>query len=139
MESLRKYLYTYAIVPQSIRVIDGDTIDCVVDLGFYVKVQKRIRFSKIDTDELRGGTIETKRRANIAKQLVIQLCEAGQVFVATKMDAEGKYGRMLGDLMVEIDDEVIDVSSFLESVGLYKGNEEEITFDETVSFRDLLG
>lgn len=138
MDSIKTYLYTYAIVPESIRVIDGDTIDCVVDLGFHVKIHKRIRFSKVDTDELRGGTVETKRRANLAKALVEHLCSAGQVYVTTKMDSEGKYGRMLGDLLVELDEQIIDISDFILSIGLIKGNCDELPFDETVDFVEYI-
>ena len=52
-------MYTYTI--KLIRVIDGDTIDAYIDLGFDVKVKKRIRFMGINTPESRTRDLEEKK------------------------------------------------------------------------------
>ena len=57
--SLRLPDYTYR-VKEVIRIIDGDTVDILIDLGFYLTARKRIRMLDIDTDEVRGGTAATK-------------------------------------------------------------------------------
>lgn len=86
--------YTYRAILN--RVIDGDTIDVYINVGFYTAMRKRLRFLELDTEELRGGTFESKAKANDAKDRVIELLEgASKIYVQTKMDATGKYGRLL--------------------------------------------
>ena len=78
------------------KVVDGDTIDVDIDVGFKIKVHKRLRLLEVDTDELRGGTTETKARAQEAKQYVIDaLIKDEPIWVETIMDSTGKYGRLL--------------------------------------------
>ena len=92
--------YTYRVTVY--RVIDGDTLDVMVDVGFHTKMLKRLRLLDIDTEELRGGTTESKQKALLAKQRLEQLLyDVDAVFIQTEMDAEGKYGRVLAYLWVE--------------------------------------
>ena len=58
-------MYAYNI--ELIRVIDGDTIDAYIDLGFSVKVKKRIRLAGINTPESRTRDLEEKKRGLAAK------------------------------------------------------------------------
>jgi len=115
--------YTYR-VKEVVRVIDGDTVDLIVDLGFYVTVHKRIRFLEIDTYELRGGTVETKKLANEAKTRLIELLSQKntKIYIKTKMDDEGKYGRMLGKLYVIRDNDgfIYDINHILLQEGYVK-------------------
>ena len=85
--------YTYKC--QAIKVIDGDTIDVAIDLGFGLIKQERIRLYGIDTPELRSSDFEEKRRANLAKDRLIQLTREEMVIKTYK---KGKYGRYLGTL-----------------------------------------
>ena len=94
-------MYTYKIKLD--RVIDGDTIDAYIDLGFDVSIKKRIRFMGIDTPESRTRDLEEKARGLAAKDRLkailegadeIQLCSHGV----------GKYGRCLGELHIDIVD-----------------------------------
>lgn len=55
------------------RVVDGDTVDLTVDLGFYMSAALRFRVLGVDTPELRGGTDETKAKAKEAKAFVERL------------------------------------------------------------------
>ena len=76
------------------RVIDGDTLDCILDLGFDVKLHKqRIRLAGIDTPESRTRNLEEKALGLKAKDRVIELCVG-----AFKVQSlgKGKYGRILG-------------------------------------------
>ena len=49
------------------RIIDGDTIDCYIDLGFNIQTKKRIRFAGINTPESRTRDLEEKKRGLAAK------------------------------------------------------------------------
>ncbi len=108
--------YTYRI-KEVIRVIDGDTVDVIIDLGFYLNARKRIRFLNIDTYELRGGTDETKTLAKAAKARLEELLATPDslIYIKTKMDTTGKYGRLLGKLYVvrNTDGFIIDINHVL--------------------------
>jgi micrococcal nuclease len=76
------------------RVIDGDTLDCILDLGFDVKLHKqRIRLAGIDTPESRTRNLKEKALGLKAKDRLIELC-VGSFKVQSL--GKGKYGRILG-------------------------------------------
>lgn len=103
------------------RVIDGDTVDVTIDVGFKTNMFKRIRFLGIDTEELRGGTVESKARAVEAKERVQELVDgADRCYLQTVMDTEGKYGRLLGYLWVEKDEVLTNVNQLLVEEGFEK-------------------
>jgi len=84
-----------------IRVIDGDTIDALIDLGFNVWVKKRIRLYGIDTPETRTKDLEEKKAGKAAEERLIELMwECGNEFLL-KSHGVGKYGRCLGELFIE--------------------------------------
>lgn len=75
------------------RVVDGDTIDVVLDLGFSVKLHKqRVRLAGIDTPESRTRNLEEKALGLKAKERLIELC-VGKFKVQSL--GKGKYGRIL--------------------------------------------
>lgn len=108
--------YTYRI-KEVVRVIDGDTVDVVCDLGMHITAHKRIRFLNIDTYEIRGGTEETKTLARAAKVRLEELLATpdSKIYIRTKMDDTGKYGRLLGRLYVmrNSDGFIIDINHVL--------------------------
>jgi micrococcal nuclease len=75
------------------KIVDGDTIDLYIDVGFKTYLHKRIRFLGIDTWELRE---EEKEAGHRAKDRLEELLNEGQIYVQTEWDGEGKYGRVLG-------------------------------------------
>ena len=76
------------------RVVDGDTIDVVLDLGFSVKLHKqRVRLAGIDTPESRTRNLAEKALGLKAKQRLIELC-VGSFKIQSL--GKGKYGRILG-------------------------------------------
>jgi len=76
------------------RVVDGDTIDVVLDLGFAVKLHKqRVRLAGIDTPESRTRNLAEKALGLKAKQRLIELC-VGSFKIQSL--GKGKYGRILG-------------------------------------------
>jgi len=91
-------MYTYHI--ELIRVIDGDTIDAYIDLGFDVKVKKRIRFMGINTPESRTRDLVEKKKGLAAKARVIELLEDCKN-VQLESHGVGKYGRCLGEIFID--------------------------------------
>jgi len=94
-------MYTYEIKLD--RVIDGDTIDAYIDLGFDVSVKKRIRFMGINTPESRTRDLEEKARGLAAKDRLKNLLEGTKTIQLTSHGV-GKYGRCLGELNIDIVD-----------------------------------
>tara|TARA_R110002020_G_scaffold158669_2_gene342062 strand:+ start:303 stop:800 length:498 start_codon:yes stop_codon:yes gene_type:complete len=84
-----------------IKVVDGDTIDCYIDLGFKLKTKKRIRYMGIDTWESRTRDKAEKVKGLAAKARNKELLEAG-VF-KLKSFGTGKFGRVLGEVFVSPD------------------------------------
>ena len=84
-----------------VRVLDGDTIDCYIDLGFDLKIKKRIRYMGIDTWESRTRDLEEKAKGLLAKSRNKELLEGG-VF-KLKSFGTGKFGRVLGEIFVDPD------------------------------------
>ena len=89
------------------RVIDGDTIDVHLDLGFNVILEKqRVRLHGIDTPESRTRDLAEKKLALAAKARLIELC-------GTKLKIEslgrGKYGRILGIPYTESDENICEL------------------------------
>ena len=85
-----------------IKVIDGDTADVDIDLGFGVWLKKqRIRFYGIDTPESRTRDLEEKEYGLTAKAFVQEYLplESTQTLITVK-DGVGKYGRILGQFKV---------------------------------------
>ena len=85
-----------------VRVIDGDTIDVDIDLGFDVILSKqRIRLYGIDTPESRTRDKEEKFYGKISAQFLKDRCKKGSyITVRTHLDKKGKFGRILGELIV---------------------------------------
>ena len=82
-------------------VIDGDTVELEVELGFHARLTVRVRLDGIDTPELKGKTIDERRMAQDALALVAQWCEAraDRIIVRTVKDSRDKFGRLLATLI----------------------------------------
>jgi len=92
-------MYTYRVLRVE-RVVDGDTVDVVLDLGFGVTIKQRLRIIGVDAPELRSKDPGERERAQGAKAFAEQwLISSGQMVVTTYKD--DKYGRMLGDFRRE--------------------------------------
>ena len=83
-----------------IRVIDGDTLDAMIDLGFDVWVKKRIRLNKIDAPETRTKDLEEKKRGLETKERLTHLLEQNNGEFVVESYGVGKYGRCLGTIYV---------------------------------------
>lgn len=83
------------------RVVDGDTIDMQIDLGFYTHRHVRIRLLDVDTHEIYGTPKESEeyKRGMEEKRFVEDwFVEAEDLTVETYNDSRGKYGRWLGEI-----------------------------------------
>jgi len=86
-----------------LKVVDGDTIDAEIDLGFDIKVKKRIRFMGINAPESRTKDLEEKARGLAAKDRVKALLD-GCENIQLKSHGIGKFGRCLGEIMLDVID-----------------------------------
>jgi len=94
-------MYTY-FVKKVIRIVDGDTIDIEIDLGFDLTKKERVRLGGIDTPEKRTKNLEEKAMGLEATEYLTALLDgAPQLTVTTEKD--GKFGRMIGTLYLSPD------------------------------------
>ena len=93
-------MYEYRVV--IVRVVDGDTVDVDIDLGFDIWLKKqRIRLYGVDTPESRTRDLEEKMYGNAAKDFVQSFLPVGtNQTLVTKLDDRGKFGRILGEFKV---------------------------------------
>ena len=79
------------------RVVDGDTIDVVLDLGFDILYKSRVRLYGIDTPESRTRDLDEKARGKLATAFLKEAVDCGkQIVIQTKLkDSRGKFGRVL--------------------------------------------
>lgn len=99
MTSTNDNLYCYRATV--LRVVDGDTIDVMLDLGFSVSLKERIRFYGINAPESRTRDADEKVRGLAAKAFVILWTEAhaDEITIRTRIDKRGKFGRILGEII----------------------------------------
>ena len=90
-------MYTYKAKLD--RVVDGDTIDANIDLGFDITIHKRIRLAGIDSPESRTRDLEEKQRGLASKHRLTELLGDGDFTLESK--EVGKYGRVLGVLLID--------------------------------------
>ena len=96
-----------------VRVIDGDTTDVDIDLGFGVWMKKqRVRFYGVDTPESRTSDKEEKVYGMMAKGFVQNHLPLGSTqTLRTKKDGVGKYGRILGEFLYEYEWEGVTIKT----------------------------
>ena len=94
------YIYR---VKQVLRVVDGDTIDADIDLGFDISLTKRVRLSGVDTPESRTTDLKEKALGLEVKEwLKKKLDGKKNILIKTELpDSTEKYGRILGRLYVD--------------------------------------
>ena len=92
-----------------VRVIDGDTIDVDIDLGFSVWVRKRVRLVNIDTWESRTRDKEEKKKGLAAKARLKELIKENKNQFIIISHGLGKFGRVLGEIFLDDDRNVNDI------------------------------
>ena len=87
-------MYEYR-VKEVVRIVDGDTVDLILDLGFGLFKKERVRIAGVDTPEKRTRNLKEKKLGYDATSFVEGwFAEDGDIVVRTEKD--GKYGRLLG-------------------------------------------
>jgi|TARA_R110000851_G_scaffold179963_1_gene327111 micrococcal nuclease len=105
-----------------IKVVDGDTVDVDIDLGFGVCLKdERVRIMGIDTPESRTSDRVEDLFGEAAKARLKQLMKHGGKLITTEdksgEDMKGKFGRILGDFKVEYNGEMKRVTEIMEAEG----------------------
>ena len=125
-----------------VRVIDGDTVDIDIDLGFGVWLRKqRIRMHGIDTPESRTRDLEEKKYGLAAKDFLVKWTGAGDLRIKTHKDAKGKFGRILGELFMKTSVGELSVNQSLvenSHAVRYYGQSKEVLLSEHLTNRKIL-
>ena len=103
------------------KVVDGDTIDINIDLGFGISNNVRVRFKGIDTPEIYRPSCDAElEHGREAKQFVYDTIMGKKIIVMTYKDKKGKYGRYLADIAYIEDDKVMMLTDEMIKEGFEK-------------------
>ena len=122
-------MYTYKI-KEITKVVDGDTLDAIIDLGFGITKKERIRIAAIDAPETRTRNLHEKKlgfEAKAWRKKHVEYCDN----VINKTEKEGKYGRILGWLYTD------EFSISLNEVMIEKGYAWTYTGKKVKNFEEL--
>jgi len=115
------------------RILDGDTIDAYIDLGFDVWITKRIRFMGIDTPESRTRDLTEKRYGKGATHRLTEMLEQSDGKFVIKSHGTGKYGRVLGELFIickKNNDSIVSINKQLikegHAVAYFGGSKQQV-------------
>jgi len=87
------------------RVVDGDTMDVILDLGFDILHACRVRLSGIDTPESRTRDLDEKARGKLSKAFLKESIKGKKVVLKTKLsDSRGKFGRVIAEVWAEFEE-----------------------------------
>jgi len=130
-----------------IKVVDGDTVDVDIDLGFGVCLKdERVRIMGIDTPESRTSDRVEDLFGEAAKARLKELMKHGGKLITTEdksgEDMKGKFGRILGDFKVEHNGEMKRVTEIMEAEGhcvpYFGGSKEDTQAAHEVNRKRLL-
>ena len=126
---MEKYIYRGKLD----RVVDGDTIDALIDVGFDIWLKKRVRFQGIDAWESRTRNLEEKAKGLEAKARLIELLDKVSNkpgYFRIRSHGLGKYGRLLGEIFImDKDDKQISINEQLIEEGhayVYDGGKKKV-------------
>ena len=124
------------------RVVDGDTIDADIDLGFDISLTKRIRLAGIDTPESRTKDLKEKELGIDAKNwLKHRLEDADDIIIRTELpDSTEKYGRIIGHLYINGEEVSLNNQMILEGYALeYDGGTKDKNWEPLREIRRAKG
>jgi len=137
----RKSCYNFRVT-EIVKVLDGDTIDVIIDLGFDLYKKERVRIAGVDTPEKRTRDLEEKALGQDAtnwlkEQLDGAISGEDDLVIRTELDGGvGKYGRLLGWLY--IGDELVSLNEKMIEEGYawsYDGGTKKKDFQELREIR----
>ena len=129
MSTKDPYIYRIKSV---LKVVDGDTIDASIDLGFDISLSKRIRLAGIDTPESRTRDLEEKALGLESKEWLKKALEgAKDILIKTeKPDSTEKYGRIIGHLFINGQETSLNNQMITSGYALaYDGGTKDKNFD----------
>ena len=126
-----------------LRVVDGDTVDIDIDLGFGVWMRKqRVRLYGVDTPESRTRDLEEKKFGMMAKKYVKGYLPIGtDQILRTHKDGKGKFGRILGEFVVEMAEGMTTLNALLiknHHAVKYTGQSKEMITEQHLMNRRLV-
>jgi len=98
------------------RIIDGDTVELIIDLGFNIKIETDLRLEGIDTPEVNSSNGLEQEAAYRSEVFLGQLIEKEELIVRTKKN--DMYGRYIGTLFIKGQHELVNVNNFMLNHGL---------------------
>ena len=141
----RKSCYNFRVVKID-KVVDGDTIDVTIDLGFDLYKKERVRIAGVDTPEKRTRDLEEKALGLDAtywmkKQLEDTIAGDEELIISTELKGgTGKYGRLLGWLYVGEDAVSLNEQMITEGYAWgYDGGTKQKNFEELREIRRSFG
>ena len=121
-----------------LRVVDGDTGDVDIDLGFSTWLKKqRIRLYGIDTPESRTRDLEEKKYGLAAKEFLVKWTGAGELRIKTHKDERGKFGRILGEIWT-FDTNINDKMVYEHHAVAYHGQSKEDIQEQHIKNREFV-
>jgi micrococcal nuclease len=90
----------YRYKAKLIRVVDGDTADVMIDLGFDTWIKSRLRFKDIDTWEKRTKDLEEKKKGILASEYTEQMLSKNNGEFILQSYGKGKFGRVLAEIFI---------------------------------------
>ena len=121
------------------KVVDGDTIDASIDLGFDISLEKRIRLAGVDTPESRTTDLKEKAMGLESKEWLKKKLEgAKDIIIKTELpDSTEKYGRIIGHLFINGQETSLNNQMITEGYALaYDGGTKDKNFDVLKQIRN---
>ena len=124
------YIYRIKLIT---KVVDGDTIDAEIDLGFDISLSKRIRLAAVDTPESRTSDANEKKYGLESKEWLKHKVEnAKNILIKTELpDSTEKYGRIIGHLFINDQETSLNDQMIIEGYAWeYSGGTKKKNFAE---------
>jgi micrococcal nuclease len=134
-ENITPYIYRIKSVT---KIVDGDTIDADIDLGFDISLTKRIRLAGIDTPESRTKNLKEKALGLESKEWMKKtLAGAKDILIKTELpDSTEKYGRIIGHLFINGQETSLNNQMIAEGYALaYDGGKKDMDLELLLSRR----
>jgi len=139
MDNKDPYIYRIRSIH---KVVDGDTIDADIDLGFSISLTKRIRLAAIDTPESRTSDANEKKYGLQSKEWLKHRVEgAKNILIKTELpDSTEKYGRIIGHLFINNEATSLNDQMIVEGYAWpYKGDKKVKDFEKLKDIRRQRG
>ena len=121
-------MYEYKALVE--RVVDGDTIDVIIDLGFKTWKKVRVRMEGINTPESRTRDLEEKKRGLAAKDRLVEILKYNNNECTLKVSGVGKFGRAIASVYVD----TLSPSSDQSSITIVNVNKQLIEEGHAVAY-----